>query len=81
MAVYEGLEALKQLRAGNEKEAALSGIGALGGITSMIPTIPTAIIGGGLSAIPSLYRAYKSANPEQVQRMQTNVDISGNPMP
>ena len=81
MAVYEGLEALKQLRAGNEKEAALSGIGALGGVTSMIPTIPTAIIGGGLSAIPSLYRAYKSANPEQVQRMQTNVDPMGNPMP
>jgi hypothetical protein len=81
MAVYEGLEALKQLRAGNQEEAALSGIGALGGITSMIPTIPTAIIGGGLSAIPSLYRAYKSATPEQVQRMQTNVDISGNPMP
>ena len=80
MAVYEGLEALKQLRAGNKEEAALSGVGALGGAMSIVPTIPTAIIGGGLSAIPSLYRAYKSATPEQVQRMQTNVDAAGNPL-
>lgn len=80
MAVYEGLEALKQLRAGNKEEAALSGVGALGGAMSIVPTIPTAIIGGGLSAIPSLYRAYRSATPEQVQRMQTNVDAAGNPL-
>jgi hypothetical protein len=80
MTVYEGLEALKQLRAGNQEEAALSGLGALGGAISMVPTIPTAIAGGSLSAIPSLYRAYKSATPEQVQRMQTNVDAAGNPL-
>jgi len=80
MGTYEGLEALKQLKAGNQEGAALSGIGALGGIISMIPAYPTAIIGGGLSAIPSLYRAYKSATPEQVQRMQTNVDAAGNPL-
>lgn len=71
MAVYEGLEALKQLREGNTEEAALSGIGALGGITSMVPTIPTAVIGGGLSAIPYLYRAYKSSTQNQPQQPVT----------
>jgi hypothetical protein len=75
MAVYEGLEALKQLREGNTEEAALSGIGALGGITSMVPTIPTAVIGGGLSAIPYLYRAYKSSTQNQPQQPVTQEEM------
>jgi hypothetical protein len=71
MGTYEGLEALKQFREGNTEEAALSGIGALGGVISMIPTKPTAVIGGGLSAIPYLYRAYKSSAQNQPQQPVT----------
>lgn len=53
---YQGIEALKQLREGNIEEGALSGVGALGGALSMIPTLPTAVVGGGLSIAPYIYR-------------------------
>lgn len=64
---YQGLEALKQLKAGQDEEAALSGIGALGGGLMMIPTVPTAVVGGALSAAPYLYRKAKEGAPAQGQ--------------
>ncbi len=56
---YQGFEALKNLYEGNMEEAALSGMGALGSGLAMIPTVPTALIGGGLSVAPYLYRKAK----------------------
>lgn len=79
-AAYQGLEALKHLKAGRDEEAALSGAGALGGALMMIPTLPTTIAGGALSAAPYLYRKAQQATPQQVNRMQTSVDVMGNPI-
>lgn len=79
-AAYQGLEALKHLKAGRDEEAALSGAGALGGALMMIPTLPTTMVGGALSAAPYLYRKAQQATPQQVNRMQTSVDAMGNPI-
>lgn len=76
-AAYQGIEALKHLKAGRDEEAALSGLGALGGGLMAIPTLPTAVVGGALTAAPYLYRAAKRATPEQTQQMLTNVNPMG----
>jgi len=58
-AAYQGFEALKNLYEGNLEEAALSGLGAVGGGMMMVPTVPTTVLGGALSAAPYLYRKAK----------------------
>lgn len=80
-AAYQGLEALKHLKAGRDEEAALSGLGALGSGLMMIPTLPTATTGALMSVSPYLYRRYKEATPEQTQRMLSNVGTMGEPAP
>lgn len=77
MAGYEGIEALKHLKAGRDEEAAMSGLSALGGGLMAIPTLPTAVVGGALTAAPYLYRAAKRATPQQSQQMLTSVNPMG----
>lgn len=78
-------EASERYQRGDKLGAAIAGVGALGSAASMIPTLPTRVIGGGLAmaspaALMLLDRMRKST-PEQTQRMLTNVDPMGNPPP
>ena len=74
-AAYQGMEALKQLRAGQDEEAALSGMGALGGALMVIPTVPTALVGGALSAAPYAYRRYKQIRAEPPPQEPTEEEL------
>lgn len=74
-AAYQGMEALKQLRAGQDEEAALSGMGALGGALMVIPTVPTALVGGALSAAPYAYRRYKQIRAEPPPQKPTEEEL------
>ncbi len=63
----------------------------LGGAIGMVPTLPTQIIGGLMQAPELAYQGYdavadmnerrKHATKEDTNRMLTNVDIMGNPIP
>jgi len=79
-----GMEAMERYKAGDKLGAGIAGAGALGGGLQMIPTIPTQILGGLLAtaspAALSVLEGMRGATPEQVKRMQTNVDLMGNPL-
>jgi hypothetical protein len=78
---YEGFNALKNLYEGNVEESALSGLGALGGGISMIPTPPTRFGGAALSSIPYIYRKMREVPVDQSQKAMISVDPMGNPIP
>jgi hypothetical protein len=79
-----GMEAMDRYKAGDKLGAGIAGAGALGGGLQMIPTIPTQLLGGLLAtaspAALSVLEGMRGATPEQVKRMQTNVDPMGNPL-
>ena len=82
---YSAQEAMDRRSKGDTAGMAIAGLGAAGNVASMIPTLPTRIIGGGLAmASPAalvLLDRMRKATPEQTQRMLTNVDPMGNPLP
>lgn len=78
-------EASERYGTGDKVGAAIAGLGAAGSAASMIPTLPTRVIGGGLAmASPAallLLDRMRKATPEQTQRALSNVDAMGNPLP
>lgn len=82
---YGAQEAMERRSKGDTAGMAIAGLGAAGNVASMIPTLPTRVIGGGLAmASPAalvLLDRMRKATPEQTQRMLTNVDPMGNPLP
>lgn len=82
---YGAQEASERYQKQDKLGAGIAAAGAAGNAMSMIPTLPTRVIGGGLAmaspaALMLLDRMRKST-PEQTQRMLTNVDPMGNPLP
>lgn len=80
-----GMQAAERYSANDPIGAAIAGVGAGGGALSMAPhPIPRAI-GMGLAAASPLtlylYDKMRQTSPEAAQRMLTNVDPMGNPMP
>lgn len=82
---YGAQETMARRSKGDTAGMAIAGLGAAGNVASMIPTLPTRVIGGGLAmASPAalvLLDRMRKATPEQTQRMLTNVDPMGNPLP
>ena len=78
-------EAMERRSKGDTVGTAIAGLGAAGNVASMIPTLPTRVIGGALAmASPAalvILDRMRKATPEQTQRMLTNVDPMGNPLP
>lgn len=82
---YGAQEASERYQKQDKLGAGIAAAGAAGNAMSMIPTLPTRVIGGGLAmASPAalmLLDRMRKATPEQTQRMLTNVDPMGNPLP
>lgn len=82
---YGAQEASERYQKQDKLGAGIAAVGAAGNAMSMIPTLPTRVIGGGLAmASPAalmLLDRMRKATPEQTQRMLTNVDPMGNPLP
>jgi len=82
---YGAQEASERYQKQDKLGAGIAAAGAAGNAMSVIPTLPTRVIGGGLAmASPAalmLLDRMRKATPEQTQRMLTNVDPMGNPLP
>ena len=82
---YSAQDASERYQKGDKLGAGIAAAGALGSAASMIPTLPTRVIGGGMAmaspAALAVLDKMRKATPEQTQRMLTNVDPMGNPLP
>lgn len=76
-------EAYQRSKAGDKVGAAIAGAGALGSAASMIPTLPTRIIGGGLAmASPAALYILDRMRDKSAQKegALSQVDAMGNPL-
>ena len=84
-AAQEGMEAYRQARQGDVAGAAISGLGALGGALTAVPTAPTRAIGVGLSTLTPaaqwMLQHSRKMSPEAAQGALQRTDPMGNPIP
>jgi len=82
-AATQGMEAAQQLKQGDKTGAALSGLGALGGVLTALP--PTRAAGMGLSALTPvaqwMLQHSRKMSPANAQGALQRVDPMGNPIP
>jgi hypothetical protein len=78
MAGIEGYEAYKSFEQGDTEGAVTHGLQALGGAIGTIPTVPTALVGAGIAAAPTIYNKFKSRPVDpRYQAPVSQQDIEG----
>ena len=84
-AVQGGMDAYQRAQSGDNIGAAIAGVGAFGSGVAAVPTLPTRVIGGGLSMLSPaalwMLEHSRKMSPENAQGALQGTDQMGNPIP